>query len=215
MNKVIPTLVFSHGQYQIHYKVALLKERATLILANSKHVPLNSNLGQLILDHHSTSKLTSTTSSNTFIIPSERLQLCTTDQDTLYCSADILETGLDPCITVITTNVPDNILEHCVLQPTRRRNTALRLSPSMLYYDQNSTIAIQECGSRNLFQLEGQGTFIIPPACSLTFNGATFRKTDPHEINHHQQQQPTPVLAFSNTAILESNWTFQIQGTLS
>ena len=45
MSKVIPTLVFSYGQYQIHYKVALFKEIATFILANSKHIPFNTNLG--------------------------------------------------------------------------------------------------------------------------------------------------------------------------
>ena len=67
MNKVIPTLVFSNGAYQIHYTVALLKEKATFLLSNSKHVPFNTNLGQLILDHQSTSKLTSTTSSHTYI----------------------------------------------------------------------------------------------------------------------------------------------------
>ena len=81
----------------------------------------------------------------------------------------------------------------------------------MLYYNQNSTIAIQECGSRHSFQLEGQGTFSIPPACSLTFNGATFRNTDPHEINHHRQQQPTPVLTFSDAAILENKLDFPDQ----
>ena len=86
LNKVIPTLVFSRGQYQIHYKVAILKEGATFSLANSKHVPFNTNIGQLILDHSSTSQLTSTTSSETFIIPSEQLRLCTTEQNTLYCS---------------------------------------------------------------------------------------------------------------------------------
>ena len=85
LNKVIPTLVFSRGQYQIHYKVAILKERATFSLANSKHVPFQTNVGQLILDHSSTSQLTSTTDSETFIIPSEQLRLCTTEQNTLYC----------------------------------------------------------------------------------------------------------------------------------
>ena len=40
MNKVIPTLVFSHSKYQIHYKVALLKERGTFTLANSHSTPI-------------------------------------------------------------------------------------------------------------------------------------------------------------------------------
>ena len=96
MNKVIPTLVFSNGAYQIHYTVALLKEKATFLLSNSKHVPFNTNLGQLILDHQSTSKLTSTTSSHTYIIPSEQLDLCTTDKNTLYCSACLLYTSPSP-----------------------------------------------------------------------------------------------------------------------
>ena len=171
-------MVFSRSQYQIHYKVAILKERATFNLANSKHVPFQTNVGQLILDHPSTSQLTSTTNSETFIIPSEQLQLCTTDQNTLYCSADILETGLDPCITAIMSTTPDNILQQCVLQPARRRNTALRLTPAMIYYDQNTTIATQYCGTQHSFNLEGQGIFLIPPTCSLSFNNAIFRNTE-------------------------------------
>ena len=78
----------------------------------------------------------------------------------------------------------------------------------MIYYDQNSSLAIQECGSRHSFQLDGQGIYLIPPACSLTFNGATFRNMDTTEINHHQQQQPSPILAFSDTAILENGLDF-------
>ena len=211
MNKVIPTLVFSHGIYQIHYTVALLKEKATFLLSNSKHVPFNSNLGQLILDHQSTSKLTSKYTDNTFIIPSEQLDLCTSDKNTLYCSANILETGLDPCITSITDNIPDNILENCALLPTKRRNTALRLTPSMIYYDQNHTMAIQKCESMHSFPLKGQGTFTIPPACSLTFNGATFKNNEPNEINHHQPQQPTPILTFSDSAIFDNEIDFPNQ----
>ena len=129
----------------------------------------------------------------------------------LYCSADILKTGLDPCITAITNSVPDNILENCELQPTQRRNTALRLSPSKVYYDQNGTMATQKCGNVHSFSLSGQGTFTIPPACSLTFNGASFRNTDPQEINHHQPQQPTQVLTFSDSAILDNKLDFPDQ----
>ena len=88
INKIIPTLVFSHGKHQIHYKVAILKEKATFSLANSKHVPFQTNLGQLVLDHPSTSQLTNQETFHTYMIPSEQLQLCTSDQNTLYCSAD-------------------------------------------------------------------------------------------------------------------------------
>ena len=211
LNKVIPTLVFSRNQYQIHYKVAILKEGATFSLANSKHVSFNTNIGQLILDHTSTSQLTSTTNSETFIIPSEQLRLCTTEQNTLYCSADVLKTGLDPCITAIMGNTPDNILSQCTLQPARRRNTALRLTPAMIYYDQNNTRATQTCGTRHTFNLEGQGIFIIPPTCSLSFNNAIFRNTDKKKINHHQQQQQVTPLAFSDQAIMDNEIDFPEQ----
>ena len=72
-------------------------------------------------------------------------------------------------------------------------------------------MATQKCGNIHSFPLAGQGTFTIPPACSLTFNGATFRNNDPKEINHHQPQQPTPILTFSDTAILDNNLDFPDQ----
>ena len=111
----------------------------------------------------------------------------------------------------ITNSVPDNILEHCNLQQTRRRNTALRLTPSTIYYDQNGTMATQTCNNAHSFSLSGQGTFTIPPACSLTFNGAKFVNNEPKEINHHQPLQPTPLLTFSSSAILDNKLDFPDQ----
>ena len=96
-------------------------------------------------------------------------------------------------------------------EPTRRRDRALRLTPATIYYDPNATTAIQNCGSRHSFTLDGQGLFLIPPACSLSFNGAVFRNSDKAEINHHQQQQPTKSLIFSDTAILDNKLDFPEQ----
>ena len=108
-------------------------------------------------------------------------------------------------------NTPDNILRQCVLQPARRRNTALRLTPAMIYYDQNTTLATQTCGTRHTFNLEGQGIFLIPPTCSLSFNNVIFRNTDKKKINHHQQQQQITPLTFSDQAILENELDFPEQ----
>ena len=49
------------------------------------------------------------------------------------------------------------------------------------------------------------------PARSLTFNGAKFSNTEPTEINHHQPLQPTPMLTFSSSAILDNKLDFPDQ----
>ena len=72
-------------------------------------------------------------------------------------------------------------------------------------------MATQTCANVHTFSLSGQGTFTIPPACSLTFNGATFSNNEPKEINHHQPLQPTPMLTFSNSAILDKKLDFPDQ----
>ena len=108
-------------------------------------------------------------------------------------------------------DTPDNILSQCTLQPARRRNTALRLTPAMIYYDQNKTRATQTCGTRHTFSLKGQGIFLIPPTCSLSFNNAIFRNTDKKKINHHQQQQQIIPLTFSDQTIMDNEIDFPEQ----
>ena len=72
-------------------------------------------------------------------------------------------------------------------------------------------MATQTCNNAHSFSLSGQGTFTIPPACSLQFNGATFVNNEPTEINHHQPLQPTPILTFSSSAILDNKLDFPDQ----
>ena len=66
----------------------------------------------------------------------------------------------------------------------------------------------QSCNTRHTFNLEGQGTFLIPPTCSLSFNNAIFHNTEKTKINHHQQQQQITPLTFSDQAILENELDF-------
>ena len=82
--------------------------------------------------------------------------------------------GQDPCISTIQLASPDQILAQCSLSETKRRNTLVRLSDSLIYFDQNDTIASHKCELSHQFKLNGQGIFRISPTCTLQVGNSYF-----------------------------------------
>ena len=50
----------------------------------------------------------------------------------------------------------------------------VRLTDSLIYFDQRDTPATQKCASTTRFTLTGQGTFYISPSCTLNVLHSTF-----------------------------------------
>ena len=82
--------------------------------------------------------------------------------------------GQDPCIAAIRMASPDQILAQCPLSETKRRNTLVRLSDSLVYFDQNDTNASHKCELSHQFKLNGQGIFTISPTCTLQVGNSYF-----------------------------------------
>jgi len=88
--------------------------------------------------------------------------------------------------------IAEATLSHCTLAPAKRVNQLVRLTDSIIYFDQLDTPATQRCASSQKFTLSGQGTFYISPSCRLNVVHSSFHSQS--KIPYTQSATPIKLI---------------------
>ena len=175
LTRVTPKLKFVAQEYQLHYEVQLIDQHLSFQMYRSKYVPFDTTHGTFVLNHMDTIQLIDPISKHAKTLPSEQLHSCQATREAYYCDQGIMEHDQGhECINALKNGNPQDTLAHCTLAPAIRTNQLVRLTDSLIYFDQKDTPATQKCASTTRFTLTGQGTFYISPSCTLNVLHSTF-----------------------------------------
>ena len=193
LDRVVPKLKFLAQEYQIHYEVQLIDQHLTFQMYRSKYVPFATTHGTFVLNHMDTIQLIDPVSKDSKTLPREQLHSCQATRDAYYCDQDIVEHDQGhECIQALQTGNAEATLSHCTLAPAKRVNQLVRLTDSIIYFDQLDTPATQRCASSQKFTLSGQGTFYISPSCRLNVVHSSFHSQS--KIPYTQSATPIKLI---------------------
>ena len=136
----------------------------------SKYVPFDTIPGTFVLNHMDTIQLIDPISKHAKRLPSDQLHACQATREAYYCDQGIMEHDQGhECINALKSGNSQDTLAHCTLAPAKRTNQLVRLTDSLIYFDQKYPCNTEMCFNHQIHSHWSRDFLHIPklhPQCT-------------------------------------------------